>query len=231
MKTLTAKDVHTDGEGVDSPSVGLTSSVLPKAQNPTKKEESSHTGVSTKNTLSETPQWYALRTTYGREMKAYAYLTAKGVTAFCPTIQVVKEVNGAHKNITQSRLPNIFFAYGTQKEMEKYVYDNVNLPFLRFYYRHFHEGSKILKTPLIVPEQQIESLRIICESEAEDILLVPEEVEKFKTGQKVRFTQGKFHGVIGRVARYQGQQRVGIVIEDAFTITTAYLPKAFLENV
>ena len=90
MKTLTAKDVHTDGEGVDSPSVGLTPSVLPKAQNPTKKEESSHTGVSTKNTLSETPQWYALRTTYGREMKAYAYLTAKGVTAFCPTIQVVK---------------------------------------------------------------------------------------------------------------------------------------------
>lgn len=231
VKTLTTKDVHTDGDSADSPSVGLTSSALPEAQNPTQKEESSPTGVSTKNTLLETPQWYALRTTYGREMKAYAYLTAKGVTAFCPTIQVVKEVNGTPKNITQSRLPNIFFAYGTRKEMEKYVYDNVNLPFLRFYYRHFHEGSKILKTPLIVPKQQIESLRIICESEADDILLVPEEVEKFKTGEKVRVTQGKFQGVIGRVARYQGQQRVGIVIEDAFTITTAYLPKAFLENI
>lgn len=231
VKTLTTKDVHTDGDSADSPSVGLTSSALPEAQNPTQKEESSPTGVSTKNTLLETPQWYALRTTYDREMKAYAYLTAKGVTAFCPTIQVVKEVNGTPKNITQSRLPNIFFAYGTRKEMEKYVYDNVNLPFLRFYYRHFHEGSKILKTPLIVPKQQIESLRIICESEADDILLVPEEVEKFKTGEKVRVTQGKFQGVIGRVARYQGQQRVGIVIEDAFTITTAYLPKAFLENI
>lgn len=115
--------------------------------------------------------------------------------------------------------------------MQRYVYDNVNLPYLRFYYRHYHEGSRIAKIPLIVPDREMDSLKIICESEADDILMIPEEVTKFKTGQLVRVTEGKFKGVIGRVARYQGQQRVAVTIEESFTIATAYLPSAFLQYI
>lgn len=195
--------------------------------------------MSTHYTLSETKQkpennhpeahWYALRTTYGREKKAYDYLVSKGVKAFCPTLHVTKEVKGERRVVVESRLPNIFFAHGTEEELKQFVYDNVNLPFLRFYYRHFHQGSKIQKAPLIVPDYQIESLRIICESEANDVLLVPENEQKFKSGQRVRVIDGKFKGVEGRVARYHGQQRVAVIIDDIATIATAYLPSAFLE--
>lgn len=179
----------------------------------------------------EQQNWYALRTTYGREKKAYDYLVAKGVSAFYPTIQVMKEIRGQRKVVTESRLPNIFFAFGTEEEIKSYVYDNVNLPYLRFYYRHMHEGARIKKSPLIVPQNQIEGLKIICESEADDILYVPEEVQKFKEGQMVRVIDGKFKGVTGRVARYQGQQRVAIIIDGGFTMATAYLPTAFLEYI
>ena len=142
-----------------------------------------------------------------------------------------KTVNGKRKVVTESRLPNIFFAHGTEEEIKEFVYDNVNLPFLRFYYRHYHDGNHLEKEPLIVPDRQIESLKIICESEAEDILVVPEEVQKFKNGQQVRITEGKFKGVIGRVARYQGQQRVAVIIDGVLTMATAYLPTAFLEYI
>lgn len=179
----------------------------------------------------EQQNWYALRTTYGREKKAYDYLVAKGVSAFYPTIQVMKEIRGQRKVVTESRLPNIFFAFGTEEEIKSYVYDNVNLPYLRFYYRHMHEGARITKSPLIVPQKQIEGLKIICESEADDILYVPEEVQKFKEGQMVRVINGKFKGLTGRVARYQGQQRVAIIIDGGFTMATAYLPTAFLEYI
>lgn len=179
----------------------------------------------------EQQNWYALRTTYGREKKAYDYLVAKGVSAFYPTIQVMKEIRGQRKVVTESRLPNIFFAFGTEEEIKSYVYDNVNLPYLRFYYRHMHEGARITKSPLIVPQKQIEGLKIICESEADDILYVPEEVQKFKEGQMVRVIDGKFKGLTGRVARYQGQQRVAIIIDGGFTMATAYLPTAFLEYI
>lgn len=76
----------------------------------------------------EVPHWYALRVTYGREKKAYDYLVGKHVEAYYPTIKTVKEVDGKRKTVEESRLPNIFFARGTEEEIKSFVYDNVNLP-------------------------------------------------------------------------------------------------------
>ena len=170
-----------------------------------------------------------MRTTYGREKKAYDYLTAKGITAFYPITNVVKLIKGKRKVVTESRLPNIFFAYGTEEQLKSFVYDNVNLPFLRFYYRHIHVGRRIEKTPLIVPDYQMESLKIICAADADNTIVTLDEVPKFEKGQLVRITDGAFKGVIGRVARWQGQQRVGVVVDDLVTVVTAYVPSAFLE--
>ena len=236
---IASPDVNTVGGGEIPPSAGLTSNALPEVQSYVAKN--SQTGVSTKTALSTTkkssnnpkePQlWYALRTTYGREKKAYDYMTAKGITAFLPTVNTIKMINGKRKSVTESRLPNIFFAYGTEEEIKAYVYDNVNLPFLRFYYRHKHEGKKIEKTPMIVPTSQIDSLKIICEAEAEDIIISHTEIPKFEKGQVVRIIDGAFKGVVGRIARYQGQQRVAVVMDELVTICTAYIPSAFIETI
>ena len=235
-----SSDGHTLGGGEFPPCAGLTSNVLPEAQS-TISAESSQTGVSTKNALLATkpkaqreadiPHWYALRTTYGREKKAYDYLTAKGITAFYPTTHVVKLIKGKRKVVTESRLPNIFFAYGTEEQLKEYVYDNVNLPFLRFYYRHIHEGNRIIKTPLIVPDNQMDSLKIICAADADNTFVSLVKVPKFEKGQLVKVIDGVFKGVVGRVARWQGQQRVGVVVDELVTVCTAYVPSAFLEIV
>ena len=221
-------------------SAGLTSNALPEVQKPIK-PTNSQTGVSTNDAQSrtsvdtnkdtkDTPHWYALRTTYGREKKAYDYLLSKGVEAFYPILKNVKLVDDKRIIIEESRIPNIFFAYGTEEELKTFVYDNVNLPYLRFYYRHTHVGNMIVKVPLVVPENQMNSLKIICATDSDDIIASTEEVEKFKTGQKVRITEGKFAGVTGIVARYQSQQRVGIVIDGLLTVATAYIPSAFIEE-
>ena len=235
-----SNDGHTLGGGEFPPCAGLTSNALPEAQS-TVSAESSQTGVSTKNALLATkpkapreadiPHWYALRTTYGREKKAYDYLTARGITAFYPTTNVVKLIKGKRKVVTKSRLPNIFFAYGTEEQLKEYVFDNVNLPFLRFYYRHIHEGNTIKKTPLIVPDNQMDSLKIICAADADNTFVSLVKVPKFEKGQLVRVIDGAFKGVIGRVARWQGQQRVGVVVDDLVTVVTAYVPSAFLEKI
>ena len=234
------KDVHTVGGGETPPCVGLTSNTLPKAQS-TVSAESSQTGVSTRNAHiaskpkaqkeEDFPHWYALRTTYGREKKAYDYMTAKGITAFYPTTDTVKLIKGKRKVVTESRLPNIFFAYGNEEQLKTFVYDNVNLPFLRFYYRHVHVGRRIEKTPLIVPDYQMKSLQIACTSEEDDIIIVSEEIQKFEKGQLVRVVKGEFKGFVGRVARHKGQQRVGIVVDNLLTVMTAYVPSAYLEKV
>ena len=236
----TSEDVHTSGGGEFPPCAGLTSNALPEAQS-TVAAESSQTGVSTRSAHiaskpkvqreGDIPHWYALRTTYGREKKAYDYMTARGITAFYPSTNVVKLIKGKRKVVTESRLPNIFFAYGTEEQLKEYVFDNVNLPFLRFYYRHIHEGNTIKKTPLIVPDNQMDSLKIICAADADNTFVSLGKVPKFEKGQLVRVIDGAFKGVIGRVARWQGQQRVGVVVDDLVTVVTAYVPSAFLEKI
>ena len=239
-------DDNTHGGGEIPPCTGLTPDVLPEVQEPAK-AENLQSGVSTRNALpvtdvktplktikrkpKEVPHWYTLRVTYGREKKAYDYLVGKHVEAYYPTIKTVKEVDGKRKTVEESRLPNIFFARGTEEEIKSFVYDNVNLPHLRFYYRHTHKGARLIKEPLIVPDYQIEGLKIICASEAEDVIIVPPEIQKFQAGQTVRVIDGVFTGVIGKVARYHGQQRVAIIIEGLLTIASAYVPSAFLEQV
>lgn len=234
----TSEDVHTPGGGEFPPCAGLTSNALPEAQS-TVSAESSQTGVSTRNAHIASkskaqkeegfPHWYALRTTYGREKKAYDYMTAKGITAFYPTINVVELIKGKRKVVTESRLPNLFFAYGTEEQLKSFVYDNVNLPFLRFYYRHVHVGRRIEKIPLIVPDYQMESLKIICAADVDNTIVSLGEVPKFEKGQLVKVVDGVFKGVMGRVARWQGQQRVGVVVNDLVTVCTAYVPSAFLK--
>ena len=233
-------DVKCDGGGMQfPPNVGFASNVLPEAN--TSKVESSQTGVSTssvspqkgnkKSTESRkgTPHWYALRTTYGREKKAYDYLVAHNVIAFFPILRSVKLIDGKRSFVEESRIPNIFFAYGREEELKSFVYDNVNLPYLRFYYRKTHVGNRIVNVPLVVPENQIESLKIICAADVDDIVITSGEVNKFKEGQSVRITEGEFKGVTGKVARYRNHQRVGIIIEGLLTICTAYIPSAFID--
>lgn len=175
--------------------------------------------------------WYALKATYGREKVAYDYLVSKGVTAFCPMQKTVKIVQGKRKIVEQSRLPNIFFAFGTEAEIKSYVYDNVHLPFLRFYYRHLHKGAHIEREPLIVPQRQIDTFKIICSVDDEDTFISPTEIHLFERGDLVRITQGKFAGVTGRVANFKGQRRVGIYIDGMATIATSYVPKAYLKKI
>lgn len=180
---------------------------------------------------SEKSNWYALRATYGREKVAYDYLVSKGVEAYCPLEKTLRIRNGKRMVLMRPRLPNIFFARGTLSQIQEYVYDNVNLPFLRFYYKHQHSDDAPGKVPLVIPQSQMDSFRIICEADDHDTLISKDEIHLFERGDLVRITQGKFMGVTGHVARFKGQQRVGIYIDGMATVATSYIPKRYLEKI
>ena len=218
------------GGGDVPPCIGVKSSALPEVQKLLLAEDSD-TGVSTTNAPSTTKHWYAMRTTYGREQKAYDFIVSNGGTAFLPLIKQEKVIKGKKTIVDVSRIPNIFFVCGTEDEVKTYAFDNVHLPFLRFYYESHHEGVNIIKEPLIVPDRQIQSLQILCKAEAEDIRFVPDEmIPKFQEGESVVITQGEFKGIEGKVARWHGQQRVAIIIEGLCVIATAYVPSAYLKK-
>lgn len=224
----------------NAPSTGFTTDAFPKVHK-SGLTENSNTGVSTKNVLlgneaipsasqDQEQHWYALRTTYGREKKAYEYIIANNGTAFYPTIKTDKLVNGRRKTVEVSRLPNIFFAYGTEDQIKRFVFDNFHLPFPRFYYRHYNKGNVIVKEPLIIPDKQMESLQIVCSVE-DDTIISTEIIHKFELGTPAHIISGQFSGVAGLVCRYKGQQRVGVIIDGIGTIITAYVPSSFIRKV
>lgn len=175
--------------------------------------------------------WYALRATYNREKRAYDYLLENGCEVYWPTVKVMKLINGKKKKKEVSRIPNILFARGTFNHIKSFVYDNVHLPFLRFYYEEHRTNNTINRTPIIVPDRQMESLKIICNTDSMDVLMVPDNVDNFKKGDHVKIIGGNFKGIEGQVARWHGQQRVAIIIENLCTVATAYIPSAFLEKI
>ena len=75
----------------------------------------------------------------------------------------------------------------------------------------------------------MESLKIICAADADNTIVSLVEVPKFEKGQLVRVIDGAFKGVVGRIARWHGQQRVGVVVDELVTVVTAYVPSAFLQ--
>lgn len=239
-------DEKTTPEGTSiPPRTGLTPDVLPEVQTPISAENST-TGVSTNYTQSakksqrtskdskkqkSEPHWYALRATYGQESKANDYLVSKGVETYYPIIKAFMMVNNKRKEVTRSYLLNIFFARGTEEELKQYVYDNVNLPYLRFYCRQVGIGKYSKPQPLIVPDRQLENLRTVLADQSGELVVVPDDEHKFDKGATVRVIGGTFKGIVGKVARYCGHQRVAIVVDGILTIATTYIPSAYLERI
>ena len=244
MDTHTTDDKFTPEGTSIPPSTGFAPDALPEVQMPIP-AENSQTGVSTNYIQSATEQqpsfkdssvkkpnahWYALRATYGQTGKANDYLVSQGVETYYPTIKAFVMVKGKRKKVTKSYLLNILFAYGTEDGLKKHVYDNVNLPYLRFYYGRETVDGEVLHTPLIVPNYQIDNLRTVLADQSGELVVVPDGERKFDKGAKVRVIGGTFKGIVGKVARYCGQQRVAIVVDGLLTIATTYIPSAYLEK-
>ena len=216
------------------PRTGLTPDALPEVQKPIQ-AENSPTGVSTHYIQSDKQNpnvhWYALRAAYGQESKCNDYLVRQGVETYYPTIKAFKMVNNKRKKVTQSCMLNIFFARGSEEDLRTYVYDNINLPYLRFYCRRVGIGDDLRYEPVIVPDYQLENLRKVLADQSGGLVVVPADEHKFDNGAKVRVTGGSFKGIVGTVARYCGHQRVAIVVDNILTIATTYIPSRYLEKI
>lgn len=239
----TSGDMTTPGGEALPPSIGLAPDALPEVQKP-QLAANSQTGVSTRNTplpkeiqearrAARVSHWYVLRCTYGREKSSAEYLKTQNFTTYSPTEARIKLINGRRKTVVESFFPNLIFVYGKFEELKTYVYNNEHKDTkpLRFYYHRYHEGTECIQTPLTITDKQMESIRKTCSSGSADIIVSPKAIPQFEKGKNVRVIDGKFKGVEGKVARYQGQQRVAIIIEGACTLATAYVPSAFLEQI
>ena len=201
---------------------GLTATALPEAHG-------SHTGVSVENAQSESKQWYVLRVSYGRAEKANEILKAKGIETYIPFHTIYKEVNGKRKKQRVPLLPNFLFVRTTLHIIDTLLKSVPTFSFITFYFNHFETNDNGKNPPLVVPKEEMDNFIKLTDIDDEHIRVVDESQLRYCKGDIVRVTDGAFCGIVGKVAKITGQQRVVVEIPGLCNIATAYIPKAFLE--
>lgn len=194
-------------------------------------------GVSVDYTQDSDKQWFVLRVSYGRALKAYTELRKfyPEDDIFCPVHKVLKQEikDGKRRNIRRREawLPGIVFVRDTPAAVDRLVRNNRTLPYLSYYYNHFTEIADGINPPLVVPLADMQNFIRLMNIRSDHTRIVTRGQCRFKGGDKVRITDGQFAGITGRVARVSGQQRVVVEIEGLCLAATAYIPDAFMEAV
>lgn len=230
MDALLNADTRRGGNNPSS--AGLTSSTSPEVQGQETKD--SQTGVSSNCVPKGKKQWFVLRATYGRTEKALSYLQAKNVETYLPMHYVVKIVNGNRKLIKEPLLPNIIFAYMTREKTHEFV----KKPALTAsWIKYYTDKTKPVEPetgknpPVIIPDNEMTNFIKLTSVNSEHIMVLPPKRCHFKKDDLVRIIEGPFTGVVGRVGRAAGQQRVFVVLEGLCNVATAYIPNDFIQSI
>ena len=210
-------------------SARLTSCTSPEVQSDA--AENSQTGVSSDYAQEEKEQWFVLRATYGRTSQALDALRAKNVETYLPMHYVIKEIDGKRKLIHEPLLPNIIFARMTRQKTHDFVKEPASTAkWLKYYTDKTKpvERSTGKNPPVTIPDNEMINFINATSVKNEHSGMMPSERVHYKSGDLVQIIKGDFTGVIGRVARAGGQQRVAIDIEGLGTFVTAYIPNDFM---
>ena len=81
-------------------------------------------GVSVENVPSENKQWFVLRVSYGRVLKAKDFVEAKGFECYVPMRYKEVKKHDKKRIITEPLLPSFLFVHVTAEQVETLIHDN-----------------------------------------------------------------------------------------------------------
>lgn len=188
-------------------------------------------GVSVENVPSKNKQWFVLRVTFGRIIKAKAFVEAKGLECYVPLRYKEVRKQGKKRIITESLLPSFLFVHASAEQVDSLLHDKSiksfkNRALLSYYYDHTAhcEKSPTKNPPLIISETAMDNFIRLTSIHNPHIIPVTSENIKYKLGDEVVITDGEFKDIRGRVTRIAGQQRVVVELFEGCLVATAYIP-------
>ena len=188
-------------------------------------------GVSVENMPFENKQWFVLRVSYGRIIKAKALVEAKGLECYVPLLYKEVRKQGKKRIITEPLLPSFLFVHASAKQVDSLLQDkNIkafeNRALLRYYYDHTShcENAPTKNPPLIIADTAMDNFIRLTSIHNPHIIPVTSDNIKYKLEDEVVITEGEFKDIHGRVTRIAGQQRVVVELFNGCLVATAYIP-------
>ena len=225
---LTANASLYNGQPTDTgsscPSAGLTSCTPSISKN--------KGGVSVENVPDASKQWFVLRVSYGRIVKAKAFVEAKGFECYVPIRYKEVKKHDKKRIITEPLLSSFLVVHAAAEHVDSFLQDkNIKAPenkaLLSYYYDHTShcENSPSKNPPLVISDAAMDNFIRLTSIHNPHIIPVTSENIKYKFGDEVMITEGDFKDIHGRVARIAGQQRVVVELFEGYLVATAYIPK------
>ena len=210
--------------GSSCPSAGLTSCTPSISKN--------KGGVSVENVPDANRQWFVLRVSYGRIIKAKAFVEANGLECYVPLRYKEVRKQGKKRIITEPLLSSFLFVHATAEQVETLLYEikvssDESRTLLSYYFDHTsqRQDNPDRNPPLTICDEAMNNFIRLTSIKNPHIIPVTTEIIQYKLGDIVIVTEGDFKDIHGRVARIAGQQRVIVELFDGCLVATAYVPK------
>ena len=192
-------------------------------------------GVSVESVPNANRQWFVLRVSYGRVLKAKEFVEAKGLECYVPMRYKEVRKQGKKRIITDPLLSSFLFVHTTYSQVEALCRNNnasVGRALLSFYYDHtsYREDAPDKNPPLTISDSAMDNFIRLTSIKNPHIIPVTSENIMYKLGDEMVVTEGEFIGIHGRVARIAGQQRVVVELFEGCLVATAYVPKEAMKK-
>ena len=191
--------------------------------------------MSVENEPNANRQWFVLRVSYRRIVKAKAFVEAKGFECYVPMRYKEIKKQGKKRIITEPLLPSFLFVHVTAEQVETLIHDNKvvtneSRALLSYYFDHtsHRQDNPYCNPPLTIKNEAMNNFIRLTSIKNPHIIPITSDNIQFKLGDNVVVTEGKFKGIHGRVARIAGQQRVIVELFDGCLVATAYIPNEIM---
>lgn len=170
--------------------------------------------------LAKKVQWYVMRSSYCRELKAKDLLEKDGFTCFVPMQKVRTEHAAIIKTQMVPVVHNLIFVRTSRLKMDPW--------------KRLHEANAALrymmdkstKHPMVVSDKSMQDFMQVTSQSNDDILYLDNPEVVVERGQKVEIIVGPFKGVQGYVLRIRRDRRVVVSLEGLVAVAMASMPQS-----
>lgn len=173
--------------------------------------------------------WYAMRVTYGRELKIQAAMNGKFKTFIPKCYKTVERFGKRHYELT-SCISNLLFVYGTKNQIEEErqkqaeIKNDKKWHLLNFIMNH--ENKMIT-----VPNKQMEDFIRVSNLPAEELIPLDIREGESLTGQRVKVIDGPLVGIEGFIKRIEGNKRVVVTIDGMLATALKFISPSLLTKI
>lgn len=171
-------------------------------------------------------KWYAMRVTYGREVKLKSYLDTIGIVNFIPMrMDEIKKGNKI-KKIPKPIINNLIFIKSTRSILNVIKKEHEHkIPF-----RYIMDGYS--KQPIVIPDKDMFYFIAVAGTMDEQLTYTTNAVDivALTKGAKVRVTAGSFAGIEGVLVKIKRDNRVVVHLNGFVAITTAIINPMLIEK-